>query len=117
MFFLGWHEIRQTLFESLPEGVVEFGKKFDRYSDQGDAGVHVHFKVCTHRALACKSDITCSAQNEHDSVSLWRTAHFIEWNDGLPEHLLRLAGWRQGSSKGPDRGRRLLLWRQSSDAG
>ncbi|CAL5227826.1 g10854 [Coccomyxa viridis] len=44
MFFLGWHEIRQTLYESLPEGVVEFGKKFDRYSDEGDAGVHVHFK-------------------------------------------------------------------------
>ena len=46
MFFLGWHEIRQTLFESLPKGVVEFGKKFDRYSDEGNAGVHVHFKVC-----------------------------------------------------------------------
>ena len=45
MFFLGWHEIRQTLYESLPEGVVEFGKRFDRYSDEGDAGVHVHFKV------------------------------------------------------------------------
>lgn len=45
MFFLGWHEIRQTLYESLPEGIVEFGKKFDRYSDQGDAGVHVRFKV------------------------------------------------------------------------
>lgn len=47
MFFLGWHEIRQTLYESLPEGVVDFGKKFDRYIDEGHAGVHVHFRVCT----------------------------------------------------------------------
>ena len=64
MFFLGWHEIRQTLYESLPEGVVEFGKRFDRYSDEGDAGVHVHFKVSIpleslemtkviHQLLAC----------------------------------------------------------------
>ncbi len=26
-FFLGWHEIRQLLFEFLPEGVVEFNKQ------------------------------------------------------------------------------------------
>lgn len=26
-FFLGWHEIRHLLYESLPEGVVEFDKQ------------------------------------------------------------------------------------------
>ena len=56
MFFLGWHEIRQTLYESLPEGVVEFGKKFDRYSDEGDAGVRVHFKVGTTCIGLCIED-------------------------------------------------------------
>ena len=56
MFFLGWHEIRQTLYESLPEGVVEFGKKFDRYNDEGDAGVRVHFKVGTARIGVCIQD-------------------------------------------------------------
>ena len=70
MFFLGWHEIRQTLFESLPKGVVEFGKKFDRYSDEGDSGVHVHFKVCTHPTHACKTKVTCSARNGYDSVNI-----------------------------------------------
>lgn len=45
MFFLGWHEIRQTLYESLPEGVVQFKKQFKSYSDQGDGGVSVRFKA------------------------------------------------------------------------
>ena len=45
MFFLGWHEIRQTLYESLPEGVVHFGKRFQSYSDEGDGGVTVRFKA------------------------------------------------------------------------
>ena len=46
MFFLGWHEIRQTLYESLPEGVVHFGKRFKSYSDEGDdGGVTVRFKA------------------------------------------------------------------------
>ena len=45
MFFLGWHEIRQTLYESLPEGVVQFRKRFESYSDQGDDGVTVRFKA------------------------------------------------------------------------
>lgn len=26
-FFLGWHEIRHLLYESLPDGVVEFDKQ------------------------------------------------------------------------------------------
>ena len=26
-FFLGWHEIRQLLFEFLPKGVVQFDKQ------------------------------------------------------------------------------------------
>ena len=45
MFFLGWHEIRQTLYESLPEGVVHFGKRFQSYSDEGDGGVTLRFKA------------------------------------------------------------------------
>lgn len=45
MFFLGWHEIRQTLYESLPQGMVSFGKRFDSYSDEGESGVVVRFKV------------------------------------------------------------------------
>lgn len=45
MFFLGWHEIRQTLYEFLPEGVLDFGKRFSSYSDEGESGVRVHFKV------------------------------------------------------------------------
>ena len=45
MFFLGWHEIRQTLYESLPKGVVHFGKRFKSYSDEGDGGVTVRFKA------------------------------------------------------------------------
>ena len=39
MFFLGWHEIRQTLYEALPPGVVEFGHKFESYTDEGEDGI------------------------------------------------------------------------------
>lgn len=45
VFFLGWHEIRQTLFESLPEGMVEFGRKFDCYEVHGAQGVTMRFQV------------------------------------------------------------------------
>ena len=45
MFFLGWHEIRQTLYEALPSGVVEFGRKFDSYTDEGEDGIVLHFMV------------------------------------------------------------------------
>ena len=45
MFFLGWHEIRQTLYESLPPGVVQFGHKFDSYTDEGEDGILLRFRV------------------------------------------------------------------------
>ena len=45
MFFLGWHEIRQTLYDSLPSSVVEFGRKFDSYTDQGQDGILLRFRV------------------------------------------------------------------------
>ena len=45
LFFLGWHEIRETLYEGLPSGVVEFGRRYASYDDQGADGVVVKFKV------------------------------------------------------------------------
>ena len=33
-FFLGWHEIRHLLYDSLPEGVVEFDKQVSQTSTQ-----------------------------------------------------------------------------------
>ncbi|BDA46002.1 probable FAD-dependent urate hydroxylase [Coccomyxa sp. Obi] len=44
LFFLGWHEIRETLYEGLPPGVVEFGRRYASYEDQGEDGVVVKFK-------------------------------------------------------------------------
>ncbi len=60
MFFLGWHEIRQTLYDFLPEDVVEFGKRFRSYSDEGEAGICVRFKVLN--LLLCR--IKCSLLTE-----------------------------------------------------
>lgn len=57
IFFLGWHEIRQTLYESLPQGMVEFGRKFDCYEDHGAEGISVRFQVrCNngHYAIAAR---------------------------------------------------------------
>lgn len=48
LFFLGWHEIRETLYEGLPHGVVEFGRRFASYDDLGADGVVVKFKVLLH---------------------------------------------------------------------
>ncbi|EIE24293.1 acyl-CoA N-acyltransferase [Coccomyxa subellipsoidea C-169] len=44
LFFLGWHEIRETLYEALPPGVVDFGRRYASYDDQGADGVIVNFK-------------------------------------------------------------------------
>ncbi len=57
LFFLGWHEIRETLYEALPPGVVDFGRRYASYDDQGADGVIVNFKVllqlsCFARSLA-----------------------------------------------------------------
>lgn len=48
LFFLGWHEIRETLYEGLLPGVVEFGRRYASYDDQGADGVTVNFKVLYH---------------------------------------------------------------------
>ena len=50
MFFLGWHEIRETLYEGLPPDMVAFGRKYDSYQEE-DGGITVRFKV----GAACKS--------------------------------------------------------------
>ncbi|KAL3154854.1 hypothetical protein ABBQ38_011396 [Trebouxia sp. C0009 RCD-2024] len=39
---LGWHEIRQLLFEYLPSGTVEFDKQMTGY-DEDEDGVTLHF--------------------------------------------------------------------------
>ncbi|KAL3144420.1 hypothetical protein ABBQ32_004168 [Trebouxia sp. C0010 RCD-2024] len=39
---LGWHEIRQLLFEYLPSGTVEFDKQMTSYDEDAD-GVILHF--------------------------------------------------------------------------
>ncbi|KAK9906811.1 hypothetical protein WJX75_008443 [Coccomyxa subellipsoidea] len=44
LFFLGWHEIRGTLYEGLPPGVVDFGRRYASYDDQGSDGVLVKMK-------------------------------------------------------------------------
>jgi hypothetical protein len=41
---LGWHEVCKTLYESLPPGTVEFGKKYKRYKEDND-GIRVIFEV------------------------------------------------------------------------
>ncbi|KAL0049404.1 hypothetical protein WJX82_001334 [Trebouxia sp. C0006] len=41
-FLLGWHEIRQLLFDYLPAGVVEFDKQMNKY-DEEENGVTIHF--------------------------------------------------------------------------
>ncbi|KAL0042605.1 hypothetical protein WJX79_004971 [Trebouxia sp. C0005] len=41
-FILGWHEIRQLLFDYLPAGIVEFDKQMTKY-DEVEDGVTIHF--------------------------------------------------------------------------
>lgn len=45
LFFLGWHEIRQTLYEAVPPEVVQFGRRYAGYTDEGPDGVVVRFQV------------------------------------------------------------------------
>lgn len=45
-FFLGWHEIRHLLYDSLLDGVVEFDKQVCQYSTQ-------YLLFCCHNVSAC----------------------------------------------------------------
>ncbi|KAL3136312.1 hypothetical protein ABBQ38_005577 [Trebouxia sp. C0009 RCD-2024] len=41
-FILGWHEIRQLIFDNLPPGTVEFNTQVASYDEDAD-GVTIHF--------------------------------------------------------------------------
>ena len=102
MFFLGWHEIRETLYEGLPSGVVEFGCKYDSYEEQ-DGAITVRFRVCAHP--------------EKPAYDQCHGSCLMEVALGFPGALRAPAGWKQRADAAADRRRRLLLQGADPDAG
>eukprot|EP00884_Botryococcus_braunii_P001461 jgi/Botrbrau1/11315/Bobra.0038s0076.1 len=43
-FILGWHEIRQVLYENLPADTVEHGRRVTGYEDDGSGFIRLKFK-------------------------------------------------------------------------
>ncbi|KAA6422787.1 MAG: Zeaxanthin epoxidase [Trebouxia sp. A1-2] len=91
-FFLGWHEIRHLLYESLPAGVVEFDKQMKSYEETED-GVTLHFdhgQPPVHARLVVGADgyfskvrTQCLNDGPPDFVGsvMWRAR--IGWQEGM----------------------------------
>lgn len=44
-FMLGWHEIRMVLYNNLPAGTVEHGRRVVGYEEDSDGFIRLKFKV------------------------------------------------------------------------
>lgn len=84
MFFLGWHEIRETLYEGLPPDMVAFGRKYDSYEEEEDGGIIVRFKV----------GVDCGA---------YALRHVLRKRGRLCNPCIPVAGWQQHQDEAADR--------------
>ncbi|DBB16334.1 TPA: hypothetical protein ACH3X3_014633 [Trebouxia sp. C0006] len=90
---LGWHEIRQLLFDHLPDGIVHFDTQVTHY-EEDEEGVTVHFsgKTPPRRAKLLvgadgyfsKVRTQCLDDGPPDFVGtvMWRAR--VPWSEGMP---------------------------------
>ncbi|DBA89386.1 TPA: hypothetical protein ACH3X2_004746 [Trebouxia sp. C0005] len=107
-FVLGWHEIRQLLYEHLPPDLVEFDKQLTHYDSDKD-GVTLHFdrgQPSVHAKVLVGADGYFSkvrAQCLDDgppqfaNMVMWRAR--IGWQEGMPEPNVSM-GYRDPASTG-----------------
>ncbi|KAL0048045.1 hypothetical protein WJX82_006382 [Trebouxia sp. C0006] len=108
LFVLGWHEIRQLLYEHLPSELVEFDKQLTHYDSDKD-GVTLHFdrgQPAVHAKVLVGADGYFSkvrAQCLDDgppqfaNMVMWRAR--IGWQEGMPEPSVSM-GYRDPGATG-----------------
>lgn len=108
LFVLGWHEIRQLLYEHLPPDLVEFDKQLTHYDSDND-GVTLHFdrgQPPVHARVLVGADGYFSkvrAQCLDDgppqfaNMVMWRAR--IGWQEGMPEPNVSM-GYRNPAATG-----------------
>lgn len=99
-FIFGWHEIRQLLFDHLPDGIVHFDTQVTHYNED-EEGVTVHFSGNTPPRRAkllvgadgyfSKIRSQCLDDGPPDFVGtvMWRAR--VPWQEGMPHPHTALA--------------------------